>query len=99
VQLKGESFDNDFELPVSLSSRLDEGTLARFWGSLNQPIRPAVQAWTTVPIVSEKLHPFRRVEERILGYRDVHSRSGEAEVGPVRPADVPPPGRFVKRTK
>ena len=41
---------------------LDEGTLARFWGSLQQPVRPAIQAWTTVPIIPEKMEPFTRVE-------------------------------------
>jgi len=45
-QLKGGSFESDFKLNILLSARLDEGTLARFWGSLNQPVRPAIQAWT-----------------------------------------------------
>lgn len=80
-KLRGQSFDDDFSLYVLLSSRLDEGTLARFWGSLNQPVRPAIQAWTAVPIVPEKLEPFRRVEERRLAYRDLNS-SGEPEYGP-----------------
>jgi hypothetical protein len=48
-RLKGGSFEDDFKLNFLLSSRLDEGTLARFWGSLNQPVRPAVQAWTAIP--------------------------------------------------
>jgi hypothetical protein len=82
-RLQGQSFDDDFELFVLLSSRLDEGTLARFWGSLQQPVRPAIQAWTAVPIVPEKLEPFRRVQERRLAYRDLNS-GGEAEEGPVR---------------
>lgn len=82
-RLQGQSFDDDFELFVILSSRLDEGTLARFWGSLQQPVRPAIQAWTAVPIVPEKLEPFRRVQERRLAYRDLNS-GAEAEQGPVR---------------
>src|SRR5262245_33372926 len=41
-RLKGSSFEPDFALRLQLSARLDEGTLARFWGSLNQPVRPAV---------------------------------------------------------
>jgi hypothetical protein len=41
-------------LPLILNARMDEGTLARFWGSLNQPIRPAIQFWTAVPIMPEK---------------------------------------------
>ena len=43
-KLRGGSFEDWFKLNVLLSTRLDEGTLARFWGSLNQPIRPALQA-------------------------------------------------------
>lgn len=80
--LKGRSFDDDFELFVVMSTRLDEGTLARFWGSLQQPVRPAIQAWTAVPIVPEKLEPFRRVEQRRLAYRDLNSNA-EPELGPV----------------
>jgi hypothetical protein len=48
-------------LNILLSARLDEGTLARFWGSLNQPVRPAVQAWTAIPILPDKLEAFTRV--------------------------------------
>ena len=73
-RLRGGSFqfEEDFDLPLSLSSRLDEGTLARFWGSLNQPVRPAVQAWTVVPILPEKLEAFTRVTSRTLEYRNIH---------------------------
>lgn len=60
-KLKGNSFEDDFRLNILLSARLDEGTLARFWGSLNQPVRPAVQAWTAIPILPEKLEEFQRV--------------------------------------
>jgi len=81
-RLRGDSFEEDFELHVLLSTRLDEGTLARFWGNLSQPIRPAIQAWTTVPIIPTKLEPFRRVEERRLAYRDING-TGEPEYGPV----------------
>src|SRR5689334_18304648 len=70
-KLKGQSFEDDFKLNVLLSARLDEGTLARFWGSLNQPVRPAVQAWTAVPILPEKLEEFRRVEQRRLEYKSI----------------------------
>ena len=45
------AFEPEFILPFTLSARLDEGTLARFWGSLNQPVRPAIQCWTSVPIL------------------------------------------------
>ncbi len=39
-------FEDDFKLNWLMSARLDEGTLARFWGSLNQPVRPALQAFS-----------------------------------------------------
>src|SRR5580765_4788395 len=70
-KLKGQSFEEDFRLAMTLSARLDEGTLARFWGSLNQPVRPAVQAWTAIPIIPERLQEFRRVETRQLNYRSI----------------------------
>src|ERR1700751_2717462 len=57
-KLKGQSFEDDFKLNILMSARLDEGTLARFWGSLNQPVRPAIQAWTAIPILPEKLQDF-----------------------------------------
>jgi hypothetical protein len=70
-KLKGQSFEDDFKLNILLSARLDEGTLARFWGSLNQPVRPAVQAWTAVPILPEKLEEFKRVQSRQLEYKSI----------------------------
>ncbi len=91
-KLKGESFRENFYLPVTLSTRLDEGTLARFWGSLNQPVRPAFQLWTSVPIYSSKLEEFQRVQETPgIRYRDITRRDGEWEYGPKKPADMPPP--------
>lgn len=81
-RLVGESFEDDFKLNVLLSTRLDEGTLARFWGSLSQPVRPAIQAWTAIPIIPEKMEPLRRVEERRLDYRDINAPGGEVEEGP-----------------
>jgi hypothetical protein len=73
-RLRGASFqfEENFDLPLQLSSRLDEGTLARFWGSLNQPVRPAVQVWTVVPILPEKMEEFTRVQARTLEYRNIH---------------------------
>jgi Pvc16 N-terminal domain len=70
-RLKGESFEPDFSMNLQLSARLDEGTLARFWGSLNQPIRPAVQAWSAIPILPEKLDEFKRVQTRQLEYKSI----------------------------
>lgn len=83
-KLRGESFEDDFKLGLLLSTRLDEGTLARFWGSLQQPVRPAVQAWTSVPIIPEKMEPFTRVRERQLSYRDLNNPMQQPEPGPQR---------------
>jgi Pvc16 N-terminal domain len=70
-KMRGTTFDSDFEMSFNMSARLDEGTLARFWGSLNQPVRPAVQAYTAIPIVPEKLEEFKRVQSRELQYRSI----------------------------
>ena len=70
-KMRGATFEEGFELWWTLQTRLDEGTLARFWGSLNQPVRPAVQAYTMVPIIPEKLSEFRRVQTRELQYRSI----------------------------
>jgi len=70
-KLKGQSFEDDFRLNMIMSARLDEGTLARFWGSLNQPVRPSVQVWTAIPIIPEKLEEFRRVQSRQLEYKSI----------------------------
>ncbi|MBP6836102.1 MAG: DUF4255 domain-containing protein [Kofleriaceae bacterium] len=80
-RLKGGSFEDDFKLNFLLSSRLDEGTLARFWGSLNQPVRPAVQAWTAIPILPERLEEFTRVQTRTLEYKSM-TDPGVKEIGP-----------------
>ena len=66
---------------MMLATRLDEGTLARFWGSLNQPVRPAVQAWTAIPILPEKLEEFKRVQTRQLEYKSI-TDPRVAETGP-----------------
>ncbi len=71
-RLKGGSFEEDFTLDLQLSARLDEGTLSRFWGSLNQPVRPALQVYTSVPIIPEKLEAFTRVEQKTMEYRNIH---------------------------
>lgn len=86
-QLRGESFafDKDFQLGLLLSTRLDEGTLARFWGSLSQPVRPAIQAWTTIPLIPEKLKPFTRVTSRKMGFRDLNEPAQEPETHVSKP--------------
>ena len=94
-RLKGDSFSAEFDLPLQLATRLDEGTLSRFWGSLNQPCRPAIQMFTSVPIHSEKLEEFKRVYEPVVKYRDL-SKGGEAEDFPsrVEPDRDPPPAAY-----
>src|SRR5262245_33935721 len=94
-RLKGTSFEADFSLNLQLSARLDEGTLARFWGSLNQPVRPAVQAWSAIPIIPEKLEEFRRVQSRQLEYKSITDPrisetgpSGNPFLGPPRRVDL-----------
>jgi hypothetical protein len=80
-RMKGGSFEDDFQLNLQLSARLDEGTLARFWGSLNQPVRPAVQAWSAIPIIPTKLEEFKRVQSRQLAYKSI-TDPRIAETGP-----------------
>ncbi len=79
--LRGDSFDEEFKLPWVLSTRLDEGTLARFWGSLSQPVRPAIQTWTSIPIVPEKVKRLQRVTRREINYRNL-TEPTEPESGP-----------------
>jgi hypothetical protein len=91
-RLKGSSWEDDFKLNIILSARLDEGTLARFWGSLNQPVRPAVQAWTAVPILPEKLEEFKRVRTRQLEYKSINDPTvGEEGPNGAPTTDFPPP--------
>jgi len=45
---------------------------------LNQPIRPALQIWTVVPIISDVEVPFKRVEERVIGYRKLGTRADKS---------------------
>jgi hypothetical protein len=102
--LRGDAFPTGYQLPIAVASRLDEGTLARFWGSLNQPIRPAINLWTVVPVLSDIQTPFKRVEERVIGYERLGIRGGDVkEIGPNRAVDTPPlhprGGVFVKRKK
>ena len=83
-RLRGDSFEDDFFLNLKLSTRLEEGTQARFWGSLSQPVRPAVQIWTAVPIIPDNKRRFTRVSERDLNFRDINAPPGTTEDGPVR---------------
>ncbi len=84
-QLRGDSFEDDFQLGLLLSTRLDEGTLARFWGSLSQPVRPAIQAWTTIPLIPEKMERFTKVTSRKLAFRDLNEPQQEGDTKIVKP--------------
>ncbi|MEZ4368328.1 MAG: hypothetical protein R2939_18925 [Kofleriaceae bacterium] len=95
-RLRGASFEDDFKLYVQMSARLDEGTLSRFWGSLNQPVRPALQIWTLVPILPEKLEPFSRVQTRTLGYRNLTDPS---QVDPDGQEHGPAPTSIARRRR
>lgn len=75
TDLKGESFRPDSYLPVSMSQKLDEGVLSRFWASLNQPMKPAIQCWTTVPIFPSSAVEIRRVQEKDVRFFDLNKLS------------------------
>ena len=51
-------------------------------GALNQPVRPAIQAWTAIPILPEKLEEFKRVEVRQLEYKSMTEPRTPIEEGP-----------------
>ena len=70
--LKGDSFSDDFTLPVVLSQKLDEGVLSRFWASINQPMKPAIQAWTSVPIYPAREFEITRVQEKDVRFFDLN---------------------------
>lgn len=70
-QLKGDSFEPDDFIPISMSMKLDEGVLSRFWTSLNQPLKPAIQCWTVIPLYPTTGEPIRRVQEREVRFFDL----------------------------
>ena len=72
AQLKGESFTNVVEVPLLLSQKLDEGVLSRFWASLNQPLKPAMQLWTTIPILPATESDVNRVIEKDVRFFDLN---------------------------
>ena len=71
-ELKGESMTSITEIPLLLSQKLDEGVLSRFWASLNQPLKPAIQCWTTVPIVPSPVIEVKRVQEKDVRFFDLN---------------------------
>lgn len=70
-QLKGDSFEADDYIPILLSQKLDEGVLSRFWSSLEQPLKPAVQCWTTIPLYPSVSTPIQRVVDREVRFFDL----------------------------
>jgi len=71
-ELKGESMSSVKEIPLLLSQKLDEGVLSRFWASLNQPLKPAIQCWTTIPIFPTPGYEVKRVQERDVRFFDLN---------------------------
>jgi len=61
-----------------LSQKLDETVLSRFWSSLNQPLKPAIQCWTTIPIYSSRSRQVQRVVEREVRFFDLDNSTGFA---------------------
>jgi hypothetical protein len=47
-------------------------------------VRPAVQAWTAIPIIPEEMEPFTRVQQRVVSYRNLNDPSRSTEEGPDR---------------
>jgi len=72
ANLKGESFAPDDYIPLLLSQKLDETVLSRFWSSLNQPLKPAIQCWTTIPLFPTTGRPIQRVREREVRFFDLN---------------------------
>lgn len=75
-ELKGESWREGMYLPILLSQKLDEGVLSRFWSSLNQPLKPAIQCWTTVPIYPDGGVEIQRVIEKDVRFFDLNKVKG-----------------------
>ena len=76
ADLKGESWQEDTYLPILLSQKLDEGVLSRFWSSLSQPLKPAIQLWTTVPVYPDGEVEIQRVIERDVRFFDLNKMGG-----------------------
>lgn len=72
ADLKGDSWVKDQYLPIILSQKLDEGVLSRFWSSLNQPLKPAIQCWTTVPVYPGIQTEIKRVYEKDVRFFDLN---------------------------
>jgi hypothetical protein len=71
-KLKGSSWQADDYLPLNITHKLDESILSRFWASINQPMKPAIQCWTTVPIYPAGEVEVRRVQEKDVRFFDLN---------------------------
>ena len=71
ANLKGNSFAVADYLPITLVQKLDEGVLSRFWASLSQPFKPALQVMTTVLIYPSGGQTFQRVQEKDVRFFDL----------------------------
>ena len=67
------------EIPLLLSQKLDEGVLSRFWASLYQPLKPAIQCWTTVPILPSREYEITRVIEKDVRFFDLNKLNRTAK--------------------
>ena len=72
ADLKGDSWRADSYIPLLMSQKLDEGVLSRFWASINQPMKPAIQCWTTVPIYPQSEMEIRRVQDKDVRFFDLN---------------------------
>ncbi len=72
ADLKGDAIQGEEYRPLYFSQKLDEGVLSRFWASLNQPMKPAVQCWTTVPIYPSGGTEIHRVQEKDVRFFDLN---------------------------
>jgi hypothetical protein len=77
-QLKGDAMASVAEVPLLLTQKLDEGVLSRFWSSLSQPLKPAIQCWTTVPIFPTKEEKITRVYDKEVRFFDL-DRQGRVD--------------------
>ena len=70
-ELRGDAMVSVDYIPLLMSQRLDEGVLSRFWASLNQPLKPAIQCWTTVPIYPTREYEVTRAQGADIRFSDL----------------------------
>jgi hypothetical protein len=73
-ELVGDSLAELDEIPLLSSSKLDGDGLTRFWASVGQTPKPALQCWLSVPIYPhDEGRPLHRVQEREFRFGGVRS--------------------------